>query len=274
VSAPHDQESTLTDNGLFDLSGRVAVVTGGSRGIGLGIARGFRDAGADVSIWARDTDVAAAAAAEIGAHAVTCDVQDQADVDRALEETLARHGRVDVAALCAGRPASLVPFLELTKAQWDGVIDTNLGGIFLTSQAIARHMANRGGGGKLILISSLRVTMGAPMSADYAASKGGVESFLRSVAVALAPHGIQVNAVRPGWIATEMTSSLWTDPLTDASPSAAILAGRWGLPSDFVGVTTYLASPASDFHTGDVITIDGGLTANSGGGVSAKPKQD
>jgi NAD(P)-dependent dehydrogenase (short-subunit alcohol dehydrogenase family) len=94
---------------------------------------------------------------------------------------------------------------------------------------------------------------------------------MRCAAIALAPHRIQVNAIRPGWIATEMTSSLWEDPVADPSPSDAILAGRWGLPADFVGATTYLASSASDFHTGDVITIDGGLTANAGGGVSAKP---
>ncbi|HMJ78803.1 MAG TPA: SDR family oxidoreductase [Iamia sp.] len=262
MAPPDGTERTI------DLAGRTAVVTGGSKGIGLGLARGLAAAGAAVSIWARDEATARAAADEIGAHAAVCDVRQRGDIDRALAETVAALGPVDVLVTSAGRSSALEPFLEMSDESWHDVLDTNLGGVFRTCQVLGRHMAEHGRGGKMVLLSSLRVIMGAPVSADYAASKGGVESMLRCVAMAMAPHGVQVNAIRPGWIRTAMTEGMWADPAFAAGPPAPIPAARWGDPVDLAGVVTYLASSASDYHTGDVITVDGGLTAAAGGGTT------
>ena len=249
----------------LDLTGRTAIVTGGAKGIGLGIARAFREAGAQVSVWGRDQETAGRVAAEIGAHAAGCDVRDRARVEAALADTVAALGNVHIVVTAAGRGAGLRPFLELPEAEWQDVLETNLTGVFRTCQVVGCHMAEHGEGGKMVLLSSVRAAMGAPVASDYAATKGGLESMLRCMAMSLAPHDIQVNAVRPGWIRTEMTKRMWSNPEQGSAPTAAVPAGRWGEPADLAGLVTYLVSPLASFHTGDVITVDGGLTAAAGG---------
>ena len=249
---------------LFDLTGRVAVVTGGNRGIGLGMARGLARAGARLALWARDTARNAEAADELrglGAEveSIACDVSQAAEVERATQETLSRFGRIDVGIANAGFGRNANVF-ELDLDEWHRILATNLDGVFLTFRELGRHMAEREGGGKLVAISSISAGSGTPMQPHYAASKGGLEALVRSFAVRLARYDVQVNAVRPGWIETEATQGAvdnegFSDIVMRRTP-----ARRWGDPDDFAGIAVYLASDASRYHTGDVIRIDGGYT--------------
>jgi len=246
---------------MADISGKVAVVTGGYKGLGVAISRALAGAGARVSIWARDLSAIDPVARELGAQAVRCDVRDPADVYRAIDVTVAELGGVDVMVANAGHPSVFKSFLDVTAEDWAAIVETNLGGVFRTTQAAARQMVAQGRGGKIIVITSIRSGRGAPHAAEYAASKSGAEGLVRVMAVGLAPHGIQVNAVRPGWMATEMTEALRAnDALSDAL-IRQVPARRWGQPEDVAGIVLYLASSASDFHTGDVITVDGGFMA-------------
>lgn len=249
---------------LFDLGGRVAVVTGGNRGIGLGMAEGLADAGARLSLWARDPERNAetvAALRERGAEveAIACDVSREADVVRAAEATLERFGRIDVGIANAGFGRNAEVF-ELDVEEWHRILATNLDGVFLTFRELGRHMASREGGGKLIAISSISAGSGTPMQPHYAASKGGLEAMVRSFAVRMARYDVQVNAIRPGWIETEATAG----GVAHEGFSQVIMrrtpARRWGTPADFAGIAVYLASDASRYHTGDVIRVDGGYS--------------
>jgi NAD(P)-dependent dehydrogenase (short-subunit alcohol dehydrogenase family) len=248
----------------FDLSGRVAVVTGGNRGIGLGIARGLLRAGARLSLWARDEERNREARSELLAlspevHCVHCDVASEAEVERATQDTLARFGRIDVCFANAGFGAPAQP-LRMTLEEWRRVLAVNLDGAFLTFREVARHMLERGGGGKLIAIGSISESFGTPKQPHYAASKAALGALVRSFAVELARHDVQVNLILPGWITTEATQ-----PAIDHAPlNEAILrrtpARRWGAPEDLEGIAVYLASDASRFHTGDSIRVDGGYS--------------
>jgi NAD(P)-dependent dehydrogenase (short-subunit alcohol dehydrogenase family) len=249
----------------MDLSGRVAIVAGGSRGIGLDLAHGLHDAGARISIWSRDPEAVEVAARSVDGHGVSCDVRKRSAIEAALTSTVDQFAKVDILVVSSGIGSALKPFFELADEEWANVIETNLSGTFRMIQIVARQMADQNLGGKIIVVSSIRATMGAPLTGDYAASKGGVESLVRSAATALAPFAIQVNAIRPGWIMTEMTRNMWSNPETLSKTQGQIPAGRLGRPSDLVGIVQYLASSASDYHSGDVITVDGGLTAGSGG---------
>lgn len=249
---------------LFDLGGRVAVVTGGNRGIGLGIARGLARAGASIAIWARDEARSREAQAELealGAEvlAVACDVASESDVVRATRATVERLGRIDIGFANAGFLASGDP-LRLSLADWRGLLAVNLDGAFLTFRELARHMLERGGGGKLVAIGSISERFGTPRQPHYAASKAALGSLVRSFAVELARHDVQVNAILPGWIATEATEPA----MAQAPLHEAILrrtpARRWGAPQDLEGIAVYLASDASRFHTGDSIRVDGGYS--------------
>lgn len=247
---------------FFDLTGKVAVVTGGNRGIGLGMARGLARAGADIALWARDESRNAEAAEEllglgVRVESLACDVSREADVVRATGETLERLGRIDIGVANAGFGAT-ADLLKLDLDEWHRVLATNLDGAFLTFRELARHMKERGTGGKLIAISSISAMNGTPLQPHYAASKGGLESMVRSFAVRLARYDVQVNAIQPGWIVTEATQRAvdnedFSDIVMKRTP-----ARRWGSPEDFEGIAVYLASKASSYHTGDVIRIDGG----------------
>jgi NAD(P)-dependent dehydrogenase (short-subunit alcohol dehydrogenase family) len=249
---------------MFDLSGRVAVVTGGNGGIGLGIARGLARAGAAVAIWARDQAKSDAAVAELGAlgaraFAVRCDVADEPSVARAVESTVAELGRIDIGVANAGF-GKMQPVLETELEDWRAVTRVDLDGVFLTFRDLARHMVARGGGGKLIAISSIGEIFGMPKQESYSASKGGLGALVRSLAVELARHDIQVNAVQPGWIATEPLQPLKQWKAFDDAILHRTPARRWGTPDDVAGVCVYLASEAARFHTGDTLRVDGGYS--------------
>jgi NAD(P)-dependent dehydrogenase (short-subunit alcohol dehydrogenase family) len=248
----------------FDLGGRAAVVTGGNGGIGLGIARGLARAGAAVAVWARDTAKNEAAVKELEglgtrALALRCDVSDEGQLAAAVAETVRALGRIDICVANAGL-SRVKPLLETSLEEWQGVTRVDLDGVFLTFREVAKHMVARGGGGKLIAISSIGEIFGMPRQAAYAASKGGVGALVRSLAVELARHDIQVNAVQPGWILTDATNPLlrWqamNDTIVHRTP-----ARRWGEPADVAGACVYLASDAARFHTGDTLRVDGGYS--------------
>ena len=251
-------------NGLFDLTGRVAVVTGGNRGIGLGLARGLASAGAAVAIWARDASASEAAAAELSryggeVHTCRCDVSIEDEVEAATRATLERFGRIDVGFANAGfgAPANA---LKLELAEFRRILATNLDGVFLTLRHLGSHMSSREGGGKLVVISSISAESATPLQPHYAASKAGVEALVRAYAVRLARYDVQVNAVRPGWIETDATAPAVENERFSELIVSRIPARRWGAPEDLEGIAIYLASDASRYHTGDTLRIDGGYS--------------
>jgi NAD(P)-dependent dehydrogenase (short-subunit alcohol dehydrogenase family) len=248
----------------FDLGGRVAVVTGGNRGIGLGIARGLARAGATIALWARDEARTREACDALGAEgtrvlALRCDVASEADVCGATEETVARLGRIDACFANAGFLETGDP-LRMSLAQWRRVLDVNLDGAFLTFREVARHMVERGGGGKLVAIGSISELFGTPKQPHYAASKAALAALVRSYAVELARHDVQVNLIQPGWIVTEATQPAVDHPPLHQAILRRTPARRWGTPDDVAGVAVYLASDASRFHTGDSLRVDGGYS--------------
>jgi NAD(P)-dependent dehydrogenase (short-subunit alcohol dehydrogenase family) len=249
---------------MFDLSGKVAVVTGGNGGIGLAIARGLAKAGAQIAIWARDAAKNEAAVKELEALgvrtlALPCDVSDEAQVAGAVEKSVAALGRIDIGVANAGF-GTVKAYLDTSLEEWRRVTRVDLDGVFLTFREIARHLVARGGGGKLIAISSIGEIFGMARQVSYAARKGGGGTLVRSLAVELARHDIQVNGVQPGWIVTDATKPLleWkamNDTIVHRTP-----ARRWGKPEDVAGACVYLASDAARFHTGDTLRVDGGYS--------------
>ena len=249
---------------LTDLSGRVAVVTGGNGGIGLGIAASLADAGADVAIWARNEEKSREAVAGIVAQggrsfAVRCDVTDEDDVIAAMTRTIAEFGQVDVLVANAGVNRK-TPFLQMTLAEWREVMAINLDGTFLCTREAARHMVARGQGGALIIVSSISARFGAPTMQHYAATKAALVSLSNSLAVELAPRGIRCNALLPGWTDTDMSDEWLDDARFVDAVTRRTPARRWGVPADYAAIAAYLADPTLTFHTGDVITVDGGYT--------------
>jgi 2-deoxy-D-gluconate 3-dehydrogenase len=244
---------------LFDLTGKVAVVTGGNGGIGLGMARGLAGAGAILVLAGRNAAKGARAAAELGAGSVfvRADVTRKADCEALVAETVRRFGRLDILVNNAGTAIRGRP-QDYSEAQWHTVLDTNLTSAFLMCQAAYPAMVGSGGG-KIINIGSMMSLFGAPFAVPYAASKGGVMQLTRALATAWAADRIQVNAVLPGWIDTELTRGARADVAgLEASVVARTPAGRWGVPDDLSGIAVFLAAPASDFITGTAIPCDGG----------------
>ena len=250
--------------GLFDLSGKVAIVTGGNGGIGLGMARGLAEAGADIAIVGRNEAKSDAAVDDIrqrGAKAISvvADVTDKPAVE-AMAELVARElGQIDILVNNAGINIRRPP-QALSLEEWDCVIRTNLTSAFLCSQAVYPAM-KAAGGGKIINIGSMMSIFGASFAPAYAASKGGIVQFTRSCACAWAADNIQVNAVLPGWIDTDLTRRAreQIDGLHDRV-LARTPAARWGASADFAGIAVFLASAASDFVTGTAIPVDGGYS--------------
>jgi 2-dehydro-3-deoxy-D-gluconate 5-dehydrogenase len=248
---------------LFDLGGKVAIVTGGNGGIGLGMARGLAAAGAAIAIVGRNEAKSAEAVADLSkdgrkAIAVTADVTDEAAVAAMVERVRREWGRIDILVNNAGINIRKPPE-ALEIAEWDSVIATNLKSAFLCSRAV--HPAMKEAGGKIINIGSMMSIFGASFSPAYAASKGGIVQFTRSCAVAWAADNIQVNAVLPGWIDTDLTRRA-REQITGLHDKvlARTPAGRWGAAADFAGIATFLASSASDFLTGTAIPVDGGFS--------------
>jgi len=249
---------------MFDLTGKVALVTGGNGGIGLGMCRGLAQAGAHVLIAGRDTAKSEAAVAQLRAQglradAITVDVADEASVATMTAQAVATLGRLDVLVNNAGTNIRQ-PAHELSLADWNTVINVNLTSAFLCSRAAHPHMV-RAGGGKIINIGSMMSIFGAPYAPAYGASKGGVVQFTRSIATAWAGDNIQANAVLPGWIDTELTRKARAQvPGLNERVIARTPAGRWGEAGDLAGIAVFLASRASDFVTGTAIPVDGGYS--------------
>ena len=247
----------------FDLTGQVALITGGNGGIGLGFARALAEAGSDIAIWGTNPDKNAAAVASLAdtgrrVHSFLCDVGDEAAVDATFAATLQALGRVDSCFANAGvHSGNNKSFMTISAQEWHRVTRINLDGVFYTLRAAARHMVERGGGGSLVATASLAALMGAARAEHYGATKGAVVSMIRGLAVELARHGIRANAILPGWIETDMTDRLFSDERFAANVMPRMPMRRWGRPEDFGGIAVYLASSASTFHTGDSILIDG-----------------
>ena len=249
---------------LFDLGGKVAIVTGGNGGIGLGMAQGLAEAGADIAIVGRNEAKSAAAVAELkqaGAKviSITTDVTDKAAVTAMVERVRRELGRIDILVNNAGINIRKSPH-ALDLDEWDSIIRTNLTSAFLCSQAVYPAM-KEAGGGKIINIGSMMSIFSASFAPAYAASKGGIVQFTRSCAVAWAADNIQANAVLPGWIDTDLTrrARQEIDGLHE-KVLARTPAARWGAIADFAGIAVFLSSPASDFVTGTAIPIDGGFS--------------
>ncbi len=246
----------------FDLSGRVAVVTGANAGIGQGLALALAAAGADIAAVGRSpADATVAQVQALGRRAlfVQADLSSIAPVQRIVDETLAGLGGLDILVNNAGiiRRADSLDFSE---ADWDAVIDTNLKSVFFLAQAAARHM-RAAGGGKIINIASMLSFQGGIRVPSYTASKSGVAGLTKILANEWAPHGINVNAIAPGYIATANTEALRADAGRNADILARIPAGRWGEPSDLGGAAVFLASRAADYVQGHVLAVDGGWLA-------------
>jgi 2-dehydro-3-deoxy-D-gluconate 5-dehydrogenase len=249
---------------LFDLSGRVAIVTGGNGGIGLGMAQGLASAGAILVLAGRNAKKGQAAVQRIAqaggkGEFAAADVTRETSCRALIDEAAARHGRLDILINNAGTNIRKTPE-KLSAAEWHTVIDTNLTSAFLCTHAAYAHM-QKAGRGKIINIGSMMSIFGTGFAPAYAASKGGIVQFTRACATAWAKENIQVNAVLPGWIDTDLTRDARREVAgLNERVLARTPAGRWGDPKDFAGIAVFLASAASDFVTGAAIPVDGGYS--------------
>jgi 2-dehydro-3-deoxy-D-gluconate 5-dehydrogenase len=249
---------------LFDLNGRVAIVTGGNGGIGLGMARGLAQAGAAVVVAGRNAEKSAAAVRELealGARAATVDVDvtSEASCKAMVQTAVGRFSRLDILVNNAGTNIRKQPE-EYSLTEWHTVLETNLTSAFVCSQAAYPEM-KKSGGGKIIMIGSMMSIFGASFTAAYAASKGGIVQLTRALATAWAKDNVQVNAVLPGWIDSALTRTARSQiEGLHEKVVARTPAGRWGVPDDLAGIAVFLAAPASDFLTGTAIPLDGGYS--------------
>jgi 2-dehydro-3-deoxy-D-gluconate 5-dehydrogenase len=243
---------------LFSLEGRVALITGGNGGLGRAIALGLRGAGAQVAVTGRQPEKNEAISQELGdpTTVFALDVRDEAAVERTMAQVVERFGRLDVLINNAGLVRG-GPLLALSRENWSAVLETHVTGTFLCCKYAAGHMIAQGQGGKILNIGSIYSLFGAPEHADYGTAKTAILGLTRALAVELAPHHIQVNALLPGWFETDLTRGLPGTPrgqqIRRKTP-----AGRWGTPEDLVGAAIFLASTASDFVTGVQVPVDGG----------------
>lgn len=254
----------------FDLSGKTVLITGGNGGIGLGMAEGVAQAGADVVIWGTNEEKNAAALKELEQYgtkvtAMKCNVGDEAEVEARFAETLDfLGGELDACFANAGvssdRRKLKDGFGSMEYEEWRRVLDINLDGVFFTLRAAGRHMKERGKGGSLSATSSTASIMGQARGEHYGASKGAINAMIKGLAVEYGRHGIRANAILPGWIETPMTEPAFNWDKFRDNVLPRVPAGRWGTKEDFAGIAVYLVSDASRYHTGDVIVIDGAYT--------------
>ena len=253
----------------FDLAGKVALITGGNGGIGLGMAEGLAKAGASVAIWGSNPDKNRAAEDRLKAQggrvlAQTCNVADEAQVEARLTEVIETFGRLDGCFANAGRSLQRTAFHELSTDDWRAVMSVNLDGVFFTLRAAARHMVGRAKsgepGGRLVVTSSTSTIHGPAGAVAYGASKGALNVMVRALAVEYARYGLTVNGIVPGWIETDMTAGKFAEERFASNVKPRIPMRRWGEKEDFAGIAVYLMSDASRYHTGDSLVIDGAYT--------------
>lgn len=252
----------------FDLTGKVALVTGANGGIGLGMAEGLAQAGAAVVVWGQNPEKNAAAEARLNSHGGKVmvrqvNVADEQAVVAGVAEALAEMGRLDFVVANAGIGKGAA-FTEMTTDNWRQVTTVNLDAVFWTFREASKHMVERAQagdpGGGLLVTSSTSAIHGAPRNQAYASAKAAVQSMIRGLAVELARYGIRANAVLPGWIRSDMTAGAQANDKFNDKVISRVPMRRWGEPEDFAGLAVYLASDASRFHTGDSLVIDGGYT--------------
>ncbi len=254
-------------NDYFDLTGKVAIITGGASGIGLGISTALAEAGATTVICARREQLCKETALNISEKTSAptlghrCDVTEQSETEALIEEVLKRFDRIDILINCAGVGGSEKEITEMEAADWDKVLNINLRSIFLLSRDVVKTMMSRGGGGKIINVGSIAGIFAAPRMSAYCSSKAGLSQLTKVMAVEWARYGIQANAIIPGYFETSMNRDFFK---TDAGQKVIrnnIPVGRIGQKDDIKGLAILLASPASDYMTGSTILIDGGQTA-------------
>jgi gluconate 5-dehydrogenase len=247
----------------FDIRGKVALVTGASKGLGKAMAMGLAKAGADLALCARDLDELEKSRAEAGSHGVTAriyrmDVLARASIRETVDAIVRDFGRVDILVNNAGVNVRK-PVTQLAEEEWDLVLDTNLKGYFLVAQAVAPHMIQRGKG-KVINIASILGTVALDNQVAYASSKGGIVQMTKVMAIEWAKHNVNVNAIGPTYFETPLVAALRDDPERFRFINERTPMGRWGQPEELEGTLIFLASQASDFITGQTIYVDGGWT--------------
>ena len=254
----------------FDLTGRVVLITGGNGGIGLGMAQGLVESGAEVCIWGTNPDKNAKALEQLSSigpkvTAQVCDVSNEAAVADSFSATLAAHGRVDGCFANAGVGGRGTGFDDMTIEEWNHIIGVNQTGVFYTFRAAAKHMRERAeqgdGFGRLIGTASLAAISGQARGEHYAAAKGGLVSMIKALSVEYARYNVTAHTILPGWIATEMTERTFGNPKFVDNVSKRIPARRWGVPEDFAAIAIYIMSSASSYHTAETFLIDGGYYA-------------
>jgi len=253
----------------FDLKGRVALVTGGNGGIGLGMAEGLAQAGADVEIWGTNAEKNARAKERLSANGTRIntrivDVSKEENVVAGMQALLADMGRLDACFANSGVSNRWKSFLDLGGEDYRRLMSINLDGVIWTVREACRHMKARAEagdpGGSIAVVSSMVSDQGAPRNEDYAASKAAVLGVVRGVAVEFARYGVRTNAIEPGWVATDMTGAAQSNPKFTEAVISRVPQRRWGKMEEFAGIAVYLASDASSFHNGDTIRIDGGYS--------------
>ena len=250
---------------MFDLKGKVALVTGGNSGIGLGFAEGLAEHGADVCIWGTNPKKNAAAEEKLKGYgvkavAMKCDVSKEGEVVASFAKTLEEFGHVDSCFANAGVGGRGISFDEMTPEEWNRVFSVNMEGVMFTFREAIKHMKERGQGGSLVVTSSGTARFGAAGAEAYSSTKAGVIALIQSLAVGQARYGIRANAIIPGWIETAMTEKAFQTEAFKTKVIKRIPIRRWGQPKDFSGMAVYFASDASSYHTGDTIAIDGGVS--------------
>ena len=248
-------------NKLFDLTGRLALITGSSRGIGRAIAEGYLAAGARVLINGRDKDAVAAAVKALGSNVIAApfDVTDKAAVEAAVDKIEKDIGPIDILVNNAGMTKRM-PFTEFPEADWRQIMATNLDSVFFVTQSVARRMISRSRG-KIVNICSVMSELGRPTIAPYTASKGAVKMLTKAMCAEFAKYGITANGISPGYFGTELNTALMNDEKFSAWVCARTPAGRWGKVEELQGAAIFLASDASSFVNGHILFVDGGMTA-------------